>query len=79
MACCFARQSFPLISLCVCMWCVQDYYANISASIDDDNYFELMIRNAWHISGGVGAAGLLRILTFPEYLLSFPDSNTIPV
>ena len=33
-----------------------NYYHNMSASIDDDNYFELMIRNAWHISGGEGAA-----------------------
>lgn len=31
-----------------------DYYANVSASIDNDDYFELMIRNAWHISGGEG-------------------------
>lgn len=31
-----------------------DYYANISASIDSDEYFELMIRNAWHIAGGKG-------------------------
>lgn len=31
-----------------------EYYRNVSASIDDDDYFELMIRNAWHISGGVG-------------------------
>jgi len=31
-----------------------DYYRNCSASIDDDDYFELMIRNAWHISGGEG-------------------------
>jgi len=32
------------------------YYANLSASIDRDDYFELMIRNAWHISGGEGWA-----------------------
>jgi len=30
------------------------YYANLSASIDEDDYFELMMRNAWHISGGEG-------------------------
>jgi Ca2+-binding EF-hand superfamily protein len=34
----------------------ENYYANISVSIDDDQYFELMMRNAWHISGGEGAA-----------------------
>ena len=33
-----------------------NYYTNISASIDNEDYFELMIRNAWHISGGSGAA-----------------------
>jgi Ca2+-binding EF-hand superfamily protein len=32
----------------------EDYYKDVSASIDDDDYFELMIRNAWHISGGEG-------------------------
>jgi len=31
-----------------------EYYGNVSSSIDLDDYFELMIRNAWHISGGVG-------------------------
>ena len=32
----------------------ENYYANISASIDSDDYFELMMRNAWHITGGTG-------------------------
>jgi Ca2+-binding EF-hand superfamily protein len=34
----------------------ENYYHNISASIDNEDYFELMIRNAWHISGGEGWA-----------------------
>ena len=31
-----------------------DYYRNVGGAIDSDKYFELMIRNAWHISGGAG-------------------------
>lgn len=31
-----------------------DYYTDISAGIDSDDYFELMIRNAWRIEGGEG-------------------------
>jgi Ca2+-binding EF-hand superfamily protein len=33
-----------------------DYYKDISAGIERDDYFELMMRNCWHISGGTGAA-----------------------
>eukprot|EP00516_Mucochytrium_quahogii_P001581 CAMPEP_0203750374 /NCGR_PEP_ID=MMETSP0098-20131031/4605_1 /ASSEMBLY_ACC=CAM_ASM_000208 /TAXON_ID=96639 /ORGANISM=" , Strain NY0313808BC1" /LENGTH=366 /DNA_ID=CAMNT_0050639629 /DNA_START=557 /DNA_END=1654 /DNA_ORIENTATION=- len=33
-----------------------DYYKDISAGIENDDYFELMIRNAWHLSGGTGWA-----------------------
>ena len=33
-----------------------NYYHNISTCIDNDDYFELMIRNGWHISGGEGQA-----------------------
>merc|ERR1712232_187041 len=31
-----------------------EYYRSVSASIPDDDYFELVIRNAWHIPGGQG-------------------------
>lgn len=31
-----------------------DYYKTLSCSIDRDDYFELMIRNAWHLAGGEG-------------------------
>jgi len=33
-----------------------DYYKGLSAGIEDDDYFELLIRNAWHIPGGQGCA-----------------------
>ncbi len=31
-----------------------EYYEWVSSSIDRDDYFELMMRNAWHIAGGEG-------------------------
>ena len=34
----------------------EDYYKEVSASIDGDDYFELMMRNAWRIAGGQGQA-----------------------
>jgi len=33
-----------------------NYYANLGASIDSDDYFELMMRNSWRGSGGDGQA-----------------------
>jgi len=33
-----------------------EYYEWVSPSVDRDDYFELMMRNAWHISGGEGWA-----------------------
>lgn len=31
-----------------------EYYNDVSACIDSDQFFELMMRNVWHISGGEG-------------------------
>ena len=28
-----------------------EYYKNVSASVDDDRYFELMMNNAWNFAG----------------------------
>uniref|UniRef100_A0A7S2XX41 EF-hand domain-containing protein n=1 Tax=Fibrocapsa japonica TaxID=94617 RepID=A0A7S2XX41_9STRA len=48
----------------------EEYYQDISAEIDDDDYFELMIRNAWHISGGEGwcenSANLRVLVTYSD-------------
>ena len=41
-------------------------------SIDDDDYFELMIRNAWHISGG---EELVRQLVLPGGCSSHADGT----
>jgi len=48
----------------------EDYYKDVSASIDDDNYFELSIRNAWHLAGGEGACANTSI---PRELVTGPD------
>jgi hypothetical protein len=44
----------------------------VSASIDRDDYFELMIRNAWHIAGGEGACANT---TIPRHLETGPDGK----
>jgi Ca2+-binding EF-hand superfamily protein len=31
-----------------------DFYKDLSAAIDNDQYFELMLRNSWRVSGGGG-------------------------
>ena len=49
-----------------------EYYNDVSASIDKDNYFELMIRNAWHIAGGEGASANTSI---PRHLVIDADGT----
>lgn len=49
-----------------------EYYNNISMSIDEDDYFELMIRNAWHIEGG---KGWCENTTIPRYLQTDAQGN----
>jgi len=34
-----------------------EYYANVSSSIDDDRYFELMMKNAWNFEGNAYEKG----------------------
>jgi Ca2+-binding EF-hand superfamily protein len=45
-----------------------EYYKDLGASIEDDDYFELMVRNAWHLAGGKGVsantANLRVLVTF---------------
>jgi hypothetical protein len=31
-----------------------EYYTNVSGSIDNDAYFELMITNVWNLKGSTG-------------------------
>jgi len=49
-----------------------EYYTDVSASIDEDDYFELMMRNAWHLAGGEGATANT---TIPRHLVTDAQGN----
>lgn len=51
-----------------------DYYEDISAMIENDTYFELMMRNAWHISGGTGAG---QNTTCRRVLVTYKDGRQL--
>jgi calcyphosin len=56
----------------VSWWEFLDYYKTLSASIENDDYFELMMRNCWHLSGGTGAA---QNTTARRVLVTFYDKT----
>ena len=49
-----------------------EYYRGVSANIPLDDYFELMMRNAWHISGG---SGWSENTTCKRVLVKFSDGS----
>lgn len=49
-----------------------DYYKDLSAMIEEDDYFELMMRNCWHLSGGEGWAANT---TCKRVLVTFVDGR----
>ena len=50
----------------------EDYYTDLSASVDRDDQFELIIRNAWHIPGGEGWSANT---TIPRHLVTDADGT----
>lgn len=49
-----------------------DYFTDLSASVDEDDYWELMMRNAWHLEGGEGATANTSI---PRHLVVGADGS----
>lgn len=57
-----------------------EYYRGVSANIPREDYFELMMRNAWHISGGsvrgrpcLVWCGVLSLLCVLLWMLACPN------
>jgi len=49
-----------------------DYFTDLSAGVDEDEYWELMMRNAWHLAGGEGATANTSI---PRHLVVGADGS----
>lgn len=50
------------------------YYKDVSSGIDSDDYFVLMVKNAWHVSDSTstpGGGGLLENTTCKRVLVTF--------
>lgn len=50
----------------------EEYYEDVSAGIDLDSYFCLMVRNVWHLSGGDGSEANT---TCRRVLVTFKDGS----
>jgi hypothetical protein len=56
-----------------------NYYTNIGATVDNDEYFKLIVRNAWHLRGEEDGSGVKKVLVTrtdgSQYVETISDNN----